>query len=190
MSSLQTASLWLLPLWLSASVLILVMGPHLRIERFFRWLYCCVGNCQFVVFLLSIFCSSVGVSRSAGTWSLPHHHPTSSALQVLVYICIISTVLAVCDNSRYFLLSHLSSSGTVGRVPEACRIFNTYPAHLRFLCSSGLLLLISLPWILFLLRLVIAVVWNIGVAALSPLLQCSSIFHLLRCLCSTLLHFF
>ena len=160
-SSFQTVPLWLLPLWLSASVLLLVMGPHLRNERFFHWLYCWVGNCQFVVVVLSVFCLSVGVYRSTGTWSLPHHHPTSSALHVLVYICIVSTVLTVCYDSTYFLLPHLSSSGTVDLVPEACRIFNTYPALFRILCSSGLLFSISLSWILFFLPLVIAVVWNI-----------------------------
>ena len=148
-SSFQTVLLWLLPLWLSVSVLILVMGPHLRNERFFHWLYCWVGNCQFVVVVLSVFCLSVGVYRSTGTWSLPHHHPTSSALHVLVYICIVSTALTVCYDSTYFLLPYLSSSRTVGLVPEACRIFNTYPALFRILCSSGLLFSISLSWILF-----------------------------------------
>ena len=124
----------------------------------FHWLYCCLGNCQFVVFLLSVFCLSVGVYRSTGTQSLPHHYPTSNALHVPVYICIVSMALAVCDDSTYYLLPHLSSSGTVGGVPEACLIFNTYPGLLMFLC---LILLISLSWILFLLPLVIAVVWNI-----------------------------
>ena len=128
----------------------------------FHWLYCCVGNCQLVIFLLSIFYLSVGVYRSMGTWSLPHLHPTSSALHIPVYICIVSTTLAVCDDSTDFLLPHLSSSGTVGQVSEACRIFNTYPALFSFLCSSGLLLLISLSWILFFLPLVTAVVWSIG----------------------------
>ena len=70
--------------------------------------------------------------------------------------------LALHDDSTYFLLPHLSSSGTVGKVPEPCRIFNTYPALYRFLCSAGLLLLIFVSWILFLLPLVTAIVWNIG----------------------------
>ena len=99
----------------------------------FHWLYCWVGNCQFVMLILSVFCLAVGVYRSKGTWSLLHHHPTSSALHVLVYICIVSTTLAVCDESTYFLLPHLSLSGIVGRVPEASRIFNTYPVLFRIL---------------------------------------------------------
>ena len=75
---------------MSASVLVLVMEPHLRNERFFHWLCSCVGICQFVVILLSVFCLSVEVYRSMGTWSLPHHHPASNALHVLVYNCIVS----------------------------------------------------------------------------------------------------
>ena len=85
-SSFQTVPLWLLPLWMSALVLILVMGPHLRNERFF------IGF--FVVWptvnSLSSYCPYffIGVYRSTGTWSLPHHHPTFSTLHVSVYIVL------------------------------------------------------------------------------------------------------
>ena len=79
----------------------------------FHWHYCCVGNFEFVVFPSSALCLSVRVCRSAGTWSLRHHHPSSSALHVLVYICTVLTASAVRDDSAYILLPNLSSNGTV-----------------------------------------------------------------------------
>ena len=51
-------------------------------------------------------------------------------LHVPVYICTVSTALAVRDDSNYFLLPNLPSRETIGRVPKACGIFNTYSALL------------------------------------------------------------
>ena len=171
--------LWLLLLWLSASIFILVMRPHLRNEGFFIGFIVVWATANSSYSCCPYFVCPLEFTgqRERGVRRIITLLPALSMFWLTFVLfqrlwLFVTTLHIFCC-----LICHQA-----GQLVEFLKLAASSTRTQR---SSGLLLLISLSWILFFYLWSLQSHGILKVAALSPHLQRSSIFHFLHGSCST-----